>query len=79
MKRRPHLRIKPQGKRIKNDQINGKLGFTLLKAPSPRRPESQISVFLICANRLVVTPRLARQWFFAETGGVLTLCFVFCS
>ena len=34
-----------------------------LKAPSPRRPGSQISVFLICANRLVGTPEVAAAHF----------------
>ena len=45
----------------------------LLKAPSVRRPGSQIRVLLICAIRLVVTSELARRCFFAETEGVL-LC-----
>ena len=46
-----------------------------LKPSSPRRPESQIAVFAICANRLVVSPRGGAALSCAVTEGVLTLVF----
>ena len=48
----------------------------ILKPPSSRRPESQIAVFAICANRLAVSPRGGAALSCAVTEGVLTLGFV---